>query len=466
MTIAMNKQREHLSREELLALLIRQQEIIARLEAEVAALKAELEKLRRPPATSRNSSQPPSLDQKANADPETQRKKKRRGHVRQTRPLVEKPDHIIPVPVTECRACRANLTQVKPERVIRRQVTEIPPVNPCVIETQQHEVVCPHCQQRTRGLLPAGLEADRFFGPNLQARVVYYKQTQHLSYERIVATMRDLYGVSLSEGGIAAILRRAGECARPVAEQIKERVITDQIIKSDETSARVKRRNWWQWVFVGLSGVYHHIGPTRSAAEIRAVLGERRVETWVCDCFTAQLKAPATVFQLCLAHQLRDLERVIEMFPHQAWAKAVKRFFQSAIHLRHRFQRQAAMTLSGYVRRVFQLESELDELLSRPVHNPAARNLKERFLTHRNKLLVFLHDPDVPPTNNESERALRTSVIHRKVTNGFRSEWGAKAYAALQSVIATARLRGENIFDALVKLMGKPIDRYLQPSNP
>ncbi len=65
-----------------------------------------------------------------------------------------------------------------------------------------------------------------------------------------------------------------------------------------------------------------------------------------------------------------------------------------------------------------------------------------------------------------SERALRTSVIHRKVTNGFRSEWGAKAYAALQSVIATARLKGENIFDALVKLMGKPIEQYLQPSSP
>jgi transposase len=144
----------------------------------------------------------------------------------------------------------------------------------------------------------------------------------------------------------------------------------------------------------------------------------------------------------------------------------LKGFFQTAIHLRNRFQRKEAMTVSGYVRRVFQLERELDELLSRPAHNPAARNLKERFLKHRDKLLVFLHDPDVPPTNNESERALRTSVIHRQVTHGFRSEWGAKAYAALQSVIATARLKGENIFDALVKLMGKPVDRYLQPANP
>lgn len=184
-------------------------------------------------------------------------------------------------------------------------------------------MIGPHSRQLNRGLLPEGLEADRFFGPNLAARVVYDKQTQHLSYERIVATRRDLYGVSLSEGGIAAILRRAGECAKPVAKQIKERVIADQIIKSDESSAPVRGRNWWPGSFVGSSGVYHHIGPTRSATQIRAVLGDRMVE-------------------------------------------------------------------SG----------------------------------------------------------------------------GAKAYAAWQSVIATVRLRGENIFDVLVKLMGKSIDRYLQPSSP
>ena len=41
-----------------------------------------------------------------------------------------------------------------------------------------------------------------------------------------------------------------------------------------------------------------------------------------------------------------------------------------------------------------------------------------------------------------SERRLRPSVISRKVTNGFRSVWGAALYAAICSVIATAALRG------------------------
>jgi transposase len=71
-------------------------------------------------------------------------------------------------------------------------------------------------------------------------------------------------------------------------------------------------------------------------------------------------------------------------------------------------------------------------------------------------LFVCLYRTDVEPTNNVSERALRPSVIHRKVTGGFRSEWGAKAYAALASVIDTAELSGGRAFEAIQSLFGPP----------
>ena len=46
-----------------------------------------------------------------------------------------------------------------------------------------------------------------------------------------------------------------------------------------------------------------------------------------------------------------------------------------------------------------------------------------------------------PPT---SVPALRPSVIFRKVTNGFRSEWGADTYAAFRSVVITAKANGRS----------------------
>jgi transposase len=436
---------------------------VADLEAENERLRQRLDKS----ANSRNSSQPPSRDQKLN-QPSGKPNKKHGpafGHQKFSRPLVDNPDRVIQVPVTECEQCLADLTNIPPEDFERRQITELPPAKPLVIETRQHQTTCPHCLTLNRGVLPEGLEAERYFGPNLEATVIFYKQTQHLSIERIVETMRDLHGVNLSEGTVASILERAGKKAQPIAEAIKEQVIAGQVIRSDETSARVKAKNWWQWVFISENGVYHTIAPTRSAAEITEVMSQLAVKVWVCDCYGAQLKAPAEVFQLCLAHQLRDLQRVLDNSPEELWAKAAQKLFRDAIHLRNRFA-SGEMTLSGFMRRVTQTENQLDRLLEEELKNEAARKLQSRFSKHRDKLLTFLHYPALPPTNNESEQALRGSVIHRKVTNGFRSEWGAKAYAALQTIIATAKQKGEQAFQALVNLMGKPVLPFLEVPSP
>jgi transposase len=62
----------------------------------------------------------------------------------------------------------------------------------------------------------------------------------------------------------------------------------------------------------------------------------------------------------------------------------------------------------------------------------------------------------VPPTNNTSEQALRPSVVHRKVTGGFRSDWGADAHAIVTTVLDTARKRGEDLLTTLRAALGQP----------
>ncbi len=458
---------EKLSREELIAL-------VKLLLAEIEQLKARIAKLEAknpsglPPATSRNSSQPPSRDQKSDSGEKKSQKRvgARPGHKAATRPLVENPDRVIEVKVEQCANYHADLRAVSPNQVIRHQIEELPIVRTLVIETQIHETECPHCHTLQRGVPPEGLEPTRPFGPRLEATVIYYKQKQHLSYERIAEAMRDLCGLELSEGGINAILRRGGEAAQPEADKIAEAVAQSKIIGSDETSARVKARNWWQWVFRSAAGVVHIIAPTRGAAVIRLFMGSNCAECWVSDCFSSQLLAPAKNRQLCLSHQIRDLERVIEQAPQLRWPVEVQDLFREAIHLWNRFTIEDELTLDGYLRRVSEVENRLDELLAEDRAGTAAQKLYERYVKHRDHLLFFLRHPGVPPTNNACESALRPSVIHRKVTNGFRSEWAAKGYAALETVLETAKLQGRRVFDVLVELMGKPVLPYLDTSDP
>jgi transposase len=105
---------------------------------------------------------------------------------------------------------------------------------------------------------------------------------------------------------------------------------------------------------------------------------------------------------------------------------------------------------------VSQVERIFERYMNRENAPPEIGRLLRRYKKHRLSLFVFLHRTDVEPTNNISERALRCSVIHRKVTNGFRSDWGAKAYAAIASVVHTAELAGSNAFQAIQTLFGPP----------
>ena len=190
--------------------------------------------------------------------------------------------------------------------------------------------------------------------------------------------------------------------------------------------------------------------------------GTQRAACWVSDCLSAQLSAPAEQRQLCLAHQLRDRQRLLDHQPRLQWALALQALFREAIQLG---KRRTELSPPGYARCVTEIEHRLEALLQRRVRGIRARRLQKRYQRHREHLVVFLHCPDVPPDNNACERALRPSVIHRKVTNGFRSEWGAQAYAALATVTETAKLHPHNVFDTLVNLMEPPVLPFLAPQN-
>jgi len=131
----------------------------------------------------------------------------------------------------------------------------------------------------------------------------------------------------------------------------------------------------------------------------------------------------------------------------------MRKLFQHAIQVHHQ---RSQMTPEQLKRQVTQIERNCDRLLHQDLAPPEAQKLQRRYLKYRSCLFVFLQRNDVEPTNNVAERALRHSVVHRKVTNGFRSDWGTNTYAALASIIDTAELSGVRAFDAIQSLLSPP----------
>ena len=115
----------------------------------------------------------------------------------------------------------------------------------------------------------------------------------------------------ISEGALANLFKRVKPRFDEQSTAIKQRVLDSPIVCSDETSARVEGRNWWEWVFLGSDAVLHVIEPSRGKKVPQGIFGDRRPAVWVSDLLGAQ-QGHAEDWQVCLAHQLRNVQYAID----------------------------------------------------------------------------------------------------------------------------------------------------------
>ena len=183
------------------------------------------------------------------------------------------------------------------------------------------------------------------------------------------------------------------------------------------------------------------IRPSRGKKVVAEFLGAARPDFWVSDRLAAQMGWAAKDHQVCLAHLLRDIQYAIDCGDN-ALAPGLKALLKRAARIGRRRPSLADSTLAVYHSR---LQTRLDELLKTVPTTTAGEKLLRIIKRCRQNLFVFLTNRAIPATNNGSEQALRPCVVFRKVTNCFRSEWGATLYANVRSVLETARRRGIGI---------------------
>jgi transposase len=423
-------------------------ERVATLEARVAELEA---RLNAPPKTPDNSSLPPASGHKA--DRPERPAKPRRGRPGVARALEPNPDRVREVFATACPACGQALEPADQPHIHPYDHIDLPPIRPLTTRIHLHRGACPACGARVAATAPADMAPGSPFGPGIAALVVYLHTRHMVSFARLAEMLDGLFALKLSEGAIANMLARAARPFAAEAERIEAAVRNAPVIACDETGARVNGIGCWQWVFGSGRAVAHRIAASRGAAVARDFLNGAKPEVWVSDRLAAQM-GHGLEHQVCLAHLLRDAQYAIDA-GDKAFAPGFTCLLKRALAIARRRERLADATLLAYRR---DLQRRLDRLLACAPATVAGRKLKNGIAKCRDKLFVFVTRREVPPTNNACERALRPSVIFRKVTNGFRSAWGAQVYADIASVVATGMLHGLGALEAIrTCLAGRPV---------
>ena len=401
--------------------------------------------LQRPDKTSRTSSKPPSTDRKGKREVSRPGGAKP-GHKGHARALAETADTHEDHRPAHCQHCGLPFVEDAMGEVIGEyDEIDLPAVKPIIRRHRRMSCTCLACGKATSAPVPQAAQGTPF-GRRIHALALYLKSNQLFSYQRLQGVFGDLFGLDISQGALMNMFKRAAPIFAAKREDALAALRRATVVACDETGMRIEGCNGYQWVFCAPDAVVHTAAFSRAAQVVRDTMVGHQPAVWISDRYTGQ-QGHGLHHQTCLAHLDRKA-RFVEEHGSDLIGMRLKLWLDRAFGLARDIATLAASTVK---RRRRALLRDLDAILGTATHCELAHELLGQIRRARDQLLTFCDFPGkVDATNNVSERALRPSVIQRKVTNGYRAKWAADAEADLRTTVDTARLSGANPFQTIL----------------
>ncbi len=372
-----------------------------------------------------------------------------------------------------CEECGHNLGNIEVEAYEKRQIFDIPPVNLIVTEHQSQIKTCPNCGSLNKAEFPESINCPVQYGPNILASAIYFKNHHFIPYERGSELFSDIMGIKICP---ATIIRAEKECFRNLEEfekMVREKLITSPVIHCDETGMKIEGKRHWLHVVSNDKYTCYLSHPKRGsqAMDVMGILPEFK-GTAVHDGWKPYNNY-ACNHALCNAHLKRELTGIEENY-NQQWAKEMNDLLTEM----KKYTDECKEHIQDLdFEQIKELEKRFNTILLKgieenpPSINPQrkgkrgknpkskARNLLDRFIEHKEKILKFLNDFKVPFENNQAERDIRMMKLQQKISGTFRTTQGAEAFCRIRAYISTIRKNGLSVIDGiLAALKGTPLN--------
>ncbi|MGI0134045.1 MAG: IS66 family transposase, partial [Candidatus Micrarchaeaceae archaeon] len=382
------------------------------------------------------------------------------------------PDFTIVYGLKRCPCgCSADLCRQPLIRCDKRQVFDLPPQKLICTEHRVEVKLCPNSGREVLASFPVDVKGPTQYGPRFNAWLLYLRCQQLIPLERISQMCFDLFGRLVSEATVQAAVTTTYHALDGFESRTADLIAQAPVAHADETGTRVAGSLHWLHVAstkkLTWYGVHRKRG--KDAIECFALL-PRFAGRLIHDCWSAYLDL-SCAHGICNAHLLRELTFLHEI-QHQKWAKRMLnlllRMHKSVAKSKARAGPSAAPQRAAWtrkykavLRRGFAENPRLQALpgpkrRGRPKHTKA-QNLLLRLKEHERSGLAFLHDSNVPFSNNQAEQDLRMMKVQQKISGTFRTLEGANMFARIRAYLSTVRKNQRNVFeDTLAALRGQP----------
>jgi hypothetical protein len=279
---------------------------------------------------------------------------------------------------------------------------------------------------------------------------------------RVPEVLAELTGVRITQGALTqdALKRAQGEVGARY-EEIRATVQQAPVVYTDDTGWRVGGAPAQLMVFDTDSATVYQVRAQHRNEEVRELVPADYPGTLVTDrgmsYEAAELAAVAQ--QKCIGHIQRNISAVLDRQSGRArsFGLQLMDLLRQGLQLWHQRRDRSPASFATRARRIDRAIGH--HLRPRRLTDPDNQRLLDGIGAQhdRGRLLRFLEDPTVEPTNNRSERALRPSVIARKVSHCSQNTAGAEAFAAFTTIARTLRKNGCR------SLVGALHDLFLTP---
>ena len=415
--------------------------------------------------TSRNSSKPPSSGHPHGKNtPHSAGKNKRKpggqpGHKKHQRALVpvEQVDDLHTLKPPACRGCGHVLTGDDPDP-LRHQVWELPEIKPTITEYQRHRLTCPCCHISTCAELPDGV-SESTAGPRLTAMAAILQSCFRQSKRQAKLFFESVFNVPASVGWLTKLKNRVTNNLRPAYHELHHAVPEQPRLGIDETPWKERGLNTWLWTFVGRKFTVFRVAASRKRAELVDTIGDDFRGVVTSD--RAGMYHSLKHVQYCWAHLKRDFQAIADCRDPVA-AEIGEKLLANTSKLFRQYgrYRDGKISFAGLKTSLGKVRRDVEGLLVCGLECAHAKTSGtcQKLYWERHRLWTFLDGPNagsnpIDPTNNASERSLRSAVIKRKLSFGTQSDTGSRFIETLLTVIETCRQQGRNALNYVTEAM-------------
>jgi len=381
---------------------------------------------------------------------EEEKPKKKRGspfgHRGTSRKRPKRIDEYVDIHPLECDRCKAKDITIYEESFEEHIVEDIQVrvKNTCY---RSHYGYCKRCRKVVYPKEKVGIIPKSRIGPNARA-ISSYLRYIGIPFRKVAKISKDIFGLEITHPSLLDFDNKLAHNGEPLYEKIKDEVRSSSSVNVDETGWKVNGENFWLWNFVNGKVALFRIEEKRASEVVKDTLGEEYDGILGSDFYSAYNdKIKAKGKQKCLVHLLREIKKIEEKnefnedTQEELLCQKLKEAIKDAMRVWNEFQREEkSMEDLKAVKEI--TAQKLIEVILSPQENKDIQRLKKRIIKHEDELLTFLDYPEIEPTNNRSERALRNSVIMRKITFGNRSTTGVRNHQVIMSILQTASLHG------------------------